>query len=72
MRLQMAEFLQDTIEEIAITPKSKKPSKKLKDFADFVTKVRNYYFYRKSVKIATVEDFRIIHVIFPRAKYEPI
>ena len=32
----MAEFLQDTIEEIAITPKSKKPSKKLKDFADFV------------------------------------
>ena len=57
MRLQMAEFLQDTIEEIAITPKSKKPSKKLKDFADFVTKVRNYYFYRKSVKIATVEDF---------------
>ena len=40
MRLQMAEFLQDTIEEIAITPKSKKPSKKLKDFADFVTKVR--------------------------------
>jgi len=40
MRIQMAEFLQDTIEEISVTSKSNKPSKKLTDFAEFVSKAR--------------------------------
>lgn len=41
LKLQMAEFLQDTIEEIAVTSNSSKPSKKLTEFSDFVTKIRN-------------------------------
>lgn len=40
MKLQMAEFLQDTIEQIAVTSKSSKPSDKLKEFSDFVTQIR--------------------------------
>ena len=43
IKLQMAEFLQDTIEEIAVTSESTKPSKKLIEFSDFVTKV--YIFF---------------------------
>nr|XP_047128905.1 mitochondrial proton/calcium exchanger protein [Hydra vulgaris] len=40
LKLQMAEFLQDTIEEIAVNPQTKK-SEKLKAFSDFVHKVRS-------------------------------
>lgn len=35
----MAEFLQDTIEEISVSSKSSQPSKKLLEFSEFVTKV---------------------------------
>jgi len=35
----MAEFLQDTIEEISVTADPTKPNKKLIEFSDFVTKV---------------------------------
>jgi len=41
MRLQMAEFLQDTIEEISVSSKSSQPSKKLLEFSEFVTKIRS-------------------------------
>lgn len=41
MKLQMAEFLQDTIEEIAVNSKTKKPSDKLTNFANFVLKTRS-------------------------------
>jgi len=37
----MAEFLQDTIEEISVSSKSSQPSKKLLEFSEFVTKIRS-------------------------------
>ena len=49
----MAEFLQDTIEEIAVTSNSSKPSKKLMEFSDFVTKV---FIHRMQFKIYSFKN----------------
>ena len=39
MKLQMAAFLQDTVEEMAVTSKNPKKVESVQEFADFIKKV---------------------------------
>ena len=39
LKISMAHFLQDTIEELEVSTKTKKSEKKLKEFANFVQRV---------------------------------
>ena len=39
MKLQMAAFLQDTIEEMAVTSKNPKKIESVQEFADFIKRV---------------------------------
>ncbi|XP_065071968.1 mitochondrial proton/calcium exchanger protein-like [Rhopilema esculentum] len=41
LKLSMAQFLQDTIEELEVSTKTKKSEKRLKEFANFVQRIRS-------------------------------
>ena len=55
MKIQMAKFLQDTVEEMAVTAKQKKTQEVVSEFANFFEKV----IHNKNVNVVNLAKYLI-------------
>ena len=55
MKIQMAKFLQDTVEEMAVTAKQKKTQEVVSEFANFFEKV----IHNKNINVVNLAKYLI-------------